>query len=213
MAHASPSDTIGAPPAPPDQGGYGGGDGGESQWGGSRRASFTGLLVAIAATTMVFGALSSAYFVRRDVSAGWMAAPLPGILWLNTAVLLASSAFLEIALYSLKTGRRTAFNRWWTAGAACGVTFLAGQGVAWRQLRDAGLYISGDPAGAFFYLLTIAHAVHLLAGITALAYIWVRAIRFELGPARRTGAELTAMFWHFLDALWLYLLALFSFWG
>ena len=123
------------------------------------------------------------------------------------------SSDLEAALWCLKSGRRAAFNLWWSAGAICGLLFLAGQGLAWQQLLDAGVFVSGNPAAAFFYLLTATHAVHLLGGVAVLVWIAVRALRFELGPGRRTAAGAGALFWHFLDGLWVYLLALFSFWG
>ena len=199
------------PPAPPDEGHYGGG--GPGGWGASRRASFTGLLVLLAATTMVFAAFTSAFVVRRGLGGDWTPMPLPPILWVNSAVLLASSGLLEIARHRLKTGRRGAFNRYWTGGTLLGVLFLLGQGLAWRQLHEAGIYMAGNPSHSFFFLLTAAHAVHLLGGISALVWVDVRALRFELGPAKRTAADISAVFWHFLDGLWVYLLLLFAFWG
>lgn len=206
------SDDIGLPPPPPDDGGDPG-DGGGSGWGSSRRASFTAMLVVLAATAMVFAALTSAFFFLRGAAHGSSATPLPDILWVNTAVLLASSAFIEVALFRLKSGRRAAFNAWWTAGVLCGLLFLLGQGLAWRQLLDAGVFLSGNPASAFFFLLTAAHAFHMLGGVAVLVWVAVCALRFELGPGRRTAAEAGALFWHFLNGLWLYLLALLSFWG
>lgn len=200
------SDHIGLPPAPPDGGGYGGDGPGDSRPGSRRRASFAAVLVVLAATLMIFAALTSAWFFLRGRGP---AAPLPDILWLNTAVLLASSAFLEAAIWCLKSGRRAAFNLWWTAGALCGLLFLLGQGIAWQQML-AGGFASG--AAAFFYVLTATHAFHLLGGVAVLVWVAVRALQFELGPGRRTAAEAVALFWHFLDALWIYLLALFSFW-
>jgi cytochrome c oxidase subunit 3 len=73
--------------------------------------------------------------------------------------------------------------------------------------------VVSNPAVVFFLLLTAAHAVHLLAGMTALVWVDVRALRYELGPARRTAADISAIFWHFLDGLWVGLLALFSIWA
>ena len=88
--------------------------------GGSRRASFTALMVLLAASTMVFAALTSAYFMRRGVSGDWRAISLPPLLWANTVVLLVSSGLLEAARWGLHTGRRTAFNGCWTAATVCG---------------------------------------------------------------------------------------------
>lgn len=206
------SDTVGRPPAPPDRGGYGGG-GDRGGWGAPRRAAYAGLVVLLCATLIVFAGFAAMYLMQRDLSRHWVAFPLPKILWLNTLLLLASSGLIEAARAGLRGGRRVSFNRYWTAGTAFGALFLLGQGVAWRELRDAGVLAVSNPAGVFFLLLTAAHAVHLLAGMTALVWVDVRALRYELGPARRTAADISALFWHFLDGLWIGLLALFSIWA
>jgi cytochrome c oxidase subunit 3 len=205
------SDVI-KPPAPPRGGGFGGGGGSDGR-GASRRASMTGLMVLLAATTMAFAAFTSAFVVRRGMSNDWVALPLPRIVWANTAVLLASSILLELARRSLKTGRRTAFNRYWTAGTALGVLFLVGQALAWRQLNAAGIFVASNPSSSFFYLLTAAHGLHILGGLTALVYVDVQALRLRLGPGKRTAVDVSALFWHFVDGIWLFLMALFLIWG
>lgn len=162
---------------------------------------------------MVFLALTAALLMRRDISSDWVSMHKPRILWLNTAILLASSATLEHARRKLHAGDRSLFNRWWTAGTGLGILFLLGQAYAWRELREAGFYIASTPSIAFFYILTAAHAAHLLGGLTALVYVDVQALRFSLGPAKRTAIDCSAIFWHFLDAIWLYLMVLFYVWG
>src|SRR5215472_7123771 len=122
----------GPPPSPPDRGW--GGDGPEGR-GASRRASFTGLFVLLAASTMVFAAFTSAFVVRRGLSDDWASMPKPPILLVNTVVLLASSFVLDQSRRALKSGNRSGFNFWWTAATALGVLFLAGQAVAWMQLK------------------------------------------------------------------------------
>src|SRR5580704_12151497 len=203
------SDII-KPPLPPHGGGFGGG--GPDGRGASRRASMTGLLVLLAATTMAFAAFTSAFVVRRGMSDDWVALRLPRIVWANTAVLIASSFLLELARRSLKRGRRTAFNRYWTAGTVLGALFLVGQGFAWRQLASAGIFVATNPSSSFFYLLTAAHGLHILGGLTALVYVDVEALRLKLGPGKRTAVDVSAVFWHFVDGLWIYLMALFLVW-
>jgi len=139
--------------------------------------------------------------------------PKPPILFVNTVVLLASSLVLDLSRRSLKAGDRSKFNLWWTAATALGVLFLAGQAVAWLQLKAAGVYVSTNPSSSFFYVLTAAHAFHLLGGVSALLYVDVQAWRLRLGPAKRTAIDVTAIFWHFLDGLWVYLMLLFYVWG
>ena len=202
------SDIVKQPPAPPVGSDWGGGG-----RGASRRASMTGLLVLLAATTMVFAAFTSALVVRRGLGGDWISVPLPPALWANTMVLLASSLVLEVARARLRSGRRAEFNLYWTGGTVLGVLFLLGQAWAWRQLNDAGIYLATNPSSSFFYLLTASHAVHILGGLAALVYVNVQALRLQLGPGKRTAVEISAWFWHFLDVLWIYLMVLLFVWG
>jgi len=209
MAGSLTHDIVKGPPPPPVEWGGGGSDG----RGANRRASFTGLFVLLAASTMVFAAFTSAFVVRRGLSNDWATMPKPPILLVNTAVLLISSLVLDQSRRALKRGDRGQFNFWWTGATALGVLFLVGQGVAWLQLKAAGIYVSTNPSSSFFYVLTASHAFHLLGGVAALLYVDVQAWRLRLGPAKRTAIDVTAIFWHFLDGLWLYLMVLFYVWG
>jgi len=173
----------------------------------------TGLMVLLAAVVMFFAALTSAFIVRRGLSNDWITTRIPSLLWLNTALLLASSAVLELARRALKAGKRESFNRLWTFGSALGVLFLAGQYAAWLQLRAQGIYLATNPSSSFFYVLTAAHALHLIGGVVALLYVSVQAYRLRLGPGKRTAIDVSAVYWHFLDGLWVYLLVLFLVWG
>ncbi len=212
MAGSLTHDIVQGPPPPPIDWGSGGGgsDGGR---GAHRRASFTGLFVLLAASTMVFAAFTSAFVVRRGLSDDWTSLAKPHILWFNTVVLLASSFVLDLSRRALKRRDREKFNLWWTAATVLGVLFLVGQSIAWRQLKEAGVYVASNPSSSFFYVLTAAHAFHLLGGVAALVYVDVQAWRLQLGPAKRTAIDVTAIFWHFLDGLWVYLMVLFYVWG
>jgi len=162
---------------------------------------------------MIFAAFTSALVVRRGLSDDWVSMPKPAILFVNTAVLLASSVALEIARRTLKLGERSRFNLWWSIGTGLGLLFLVGQAMAWRELKIAGIYVASNPSSSFFYVLTASHALHLLGGVTALVYVDIQALRLSLGPAKRTAIDISAIFWHFLDGLWIYLMVLFYVWG
>jgi cytochrome c oxidase subunit 3 len=181
--------------------------------GASRGASFIGLYVLLAASLMVFVALTGAFVFRRGLSGDWASMPKPQILFLNTAVLLASSFALEMARRALRAGLRSKFNAWWSAGAVLGVLFLLGQALAWQQLKDLGIYVATSPSSSFFYVLTATHAFHLVGGVAALIYVAVHSLRPSQGPPRRTIVDISAIFWHFLDGLWVYLMVLFYVWG
>jgi cytochrome c oxidase subunit 3 len=89
-----------------------------------------------------------------------------------------------------------------------GLLFVGSQLTAWRELAWRGVYLATNPSSSFFYLLTAAHGVHLLGGIIALLYLVVRAGRISLRPRQATALDVTAIYWHFMDGLWLYILLL-----
>src|SRR5260370_13725207 len=126
MAGTLPTDIMHGPPPPPVDGGWGDGSGGGSPdgRGAFRRASFTGLFVLLAASTMLFAAFTSAMVVRRGLSDDWVSTPKPPILLVNTAILLASSVALEVARRALKSGGRAKFHGSLAAGAILGLLFL-----------------------------------------------------------------------------------------
>ena len=212
MAGSLTHDVVKGPPPPPIDRGWDGGGGPDGR-GANRRASFTGLFVLLAASTMVFAAFTSALVVRRGTGGDWTSMPKPPILLVNTAVLLISSIMLDLSRRALKNRDRSRFNLWWTVATGLGTLFLVGQGIAWRELKGAGVFVSTNPSSSFFYVLTASHAVHLLGGLTALVYVDVQALRLRLGPAKRTAIDVSAIFWHFLDGLWVYLMVLFYVWG
>src|ERR1051325_234516 len=110
MAGSLTHDVLKGPPPPPIDRGWGGGGGGSEGRGSSRRAAFTGLFVLIAASTMIFAAFTSALVVRRGLSDDWAGSAKPPILFLNTAVLLASSVALDLARRALRAHNRERFN-------------------------------------------------------------------------------------------------------
>jgi len=184
-----------------------------SQAGAKRQASFTGLYAFLASVIMLFGAFTSAMVVRRGASKDWRGTPAPDLLWVNTGVLALSSAVAEKARRDLHHSERRKFNIAWTAATLLGALFVVGQIVVWHDLRRHGVYITSNPGSAFFYVGTVAHAIHLAGGWIAMFYLNVRALRLELGPGRRTAVDVVTLYWHFLGILWLYLLWLFVFWG
>lgn len=186
------------PPAPPGQ---------------HRRASFTALYAGMASIIMLFGAFTSAMVVRRGASKDWRGTPAPQLLWVNTGILAASSLAAERARRHLRTNDRVHFNRWWTGATVLGVGFIGAQLLLWQRLVDAGVYVNSNPGSAFFYVGTVAHALHLFGVWIWMFYLWAKAIRLQLGPSRRTGVDVCTVFWHFLGVLWLYLLFLFIYWG
>jgi cytochrome c oxidase subunit 3 len=172
-----------------------------------RRAYFTALQLGLAAIVMFFMALASSYIVRRGLGLDWQRTPLPPVLWFNTVVLLTSSVTIMVARKKLESGEREAFRSWWWVTTGLGMLFLAGQIVAWRRLAAAGMLLATNPSSSFFYLLTAAHGAHLAGGIFSLFYVAFRNWK-RSRISQATAAELTSIYWHFMDGLWIFLLVL-----
>ncbi|MGO9641343.1 MAG: heme-copper oxidase subunit III [Candidatus Acidiferrales bacterium] len=183
----------------------GGGDG--DRPGDSRRvpqrAYFTLVQLLLAAIVMFFMALTSSYIVRKGLGTDWQQTPLPPILWFNTVILLGSSLTIHLA----RRRERAAFRQWWGLTIVLGLAFLGGQLAAWKQLSAAGMFLDTNPSSSFFYLLTAAHGLHLAGGIFFLFYVVFRNWR-RSQITQETAADLAAIYWHFMDGLWLFLFAL-----
>ena len=169
-----------------------------------------GLWMFLATVTMLFAAFASAYIVRRSGS-DWQRVALPAILWTNTMWLAASGVALEVANY---LGRR---RRWALAVAGCsaallgGTAFLGGQIAAWRQLIAAGVYLPTSPHSSFFFMITGAHAVHIVAALAVLVWGLARTRAAVADPrAWAVQMELCRTFWHYLGVVWVCLFALVS---
>jgi cytochrome c oxidase subunit 3 len=175
-----------------------------------------GMWVGLASVAMLFTSLSSAYIVRSASANDWTPLPLPRVLLLSTALILASSFALETARRKIRAGVSILYKRWLLITVILGLGFLAAQLFAWRQLSRQGLYLAGNPHSSFFYLLTGAHAVHLLGGLLGLTFLWVRwrhDVTQEMLVAKRKAAtDVVTIYWHFMDGLWIYLFLLLFLW-
>ncbi len=191
----------------PAGGDDGGGSGGSGLPAIPRRAYFTAMSMGLAAILMFFMALTSSFIVRKGLGGDWRSFRLPGILWLNSLVLLTSSVTIEMARRQHSVAAFAAFRRWWALTTGLGFLFLAGQVLAWRQLAAQGVYLASNPASSFFYLLTASHGLHLLGGIVALLYVAFRAWQ-RSRITQSTAAELASIYWHFMDGLWVFLFLL-----
>jgi cytochrome c oxidase subunit 3 len=173
--------------------------------------SSTAIWVVLFAVTMMFAAFTSALIVRKGSSLDWQTFTLPSILYLNTFLLLASSITLEIARRRVAAFMGAAKDvadsptRWLYITLVLGLFFVAGQYIAWSQLRAQGLYLATNPSSSFFYVLTATHALHVLGGLGGLIYVIRKLNKSKL---RRNTLDATARYWHFMDVLWLYLIVL-----
>jgi cytochrome c oxidase subunit 3 len=202
--------------------GRGGRSGGDGNGGGGRDDSDPralaveryklGTWIGLGGIVMIFAAFTSAMVVRSGISGDWRAFDLPSVLWLSTAILLASSFALEKAKGLMRQKLDAGLRRWMGITAALGGLFLILQYVGWTELAARGIYLASNPSSSFFYLLTAAHGVHLLGGVIAMSYVMYRIWRPAVWVTREAVVESTALYWHFMDGLWVYLVLLLAFW-
>jgi cytochrome c oxidase subunit 3 len=179
-------------------------------------AARIGLWVFLAVATSFFALFITAYLMRMnpEVVKGidlrdWRPVAEPGILWVNTALLVAGSCGMQLASWALRRGDFQRARVGVLAGGLFAIAFLAGQWLAWRQLQAAGYYAAGNPANAFFYVLTGLHGLHLLGGL----FVWGRAAdrMYRRGTATdvtRLSVELCTVYWHYLLLVWVVLFGL-----
>jgi len=171
----------------------------------------TGIWVGLAAITMTFAAFTSALVVRQGSAPDWQHFTLPPILYLNTFVILASSVTLEVSrrrIAAFMGGVKdpaASPARWLYITLFLGMLFVAGQTFAWLQLRSQGFGLATNVSYSFFYVLTVAHALHLFGGLGGLVRVIGKLNKCVL---RRTTLDATSRYWHFMGVLWVYLLLL-----
>jgi len=175
----------------------------------SGKGSESGIWIALFAVTMSFAAFTSALFIRQ-ASTDWTHIAAPPVLFVSTAVLLVSSLMIEMGRHGFdgkpisqieERGKGLVLL---TATLVLGLAFVGGQYLAWRELAAQGLYLATNPNSSFFYLLTGVHALHVLGGIAALAYLLAQLA--ARSSVRRNLVNGVVVYWHFMAALWLYLL-------
>jgi cytochrome c oxidase subunit III len=165
------------------------------------------LWVFLAVATSLFVLFVSAYAMRLNL-ADWAPLPRPRLLMLNTALLVGASLAMQWTVHAAHHADGDKVRRGLWASGLLTFGFLAGQLFVWKQLNDAGYFLSSSAATAFFYLLTAVHGLHVLGGLVAWARASARAWR-GTDPARiRLGIELCATYWHYLLAVWVVLYAL-----
>jgi cytochrome c oxidase subunit III len=173
--------------------------------------SSTGIWVVLFAITMSFAAFTSALVVRKGASLDWRHFTLPSILYFNTVLLLASSVTLEVSrrrIAAFMGGLKSQVGspaRWLYITLFLGLLFVAGQYTAWLQLSAQGVFLATNPSSSFFYVLTAAHALHVLGGLGGIILVIGKLGKSAL---RRNTLDATARYWHFMDVLWVYLLLL-----
>ena len=182
--------------------------------GGRPKAAKAGLTIFLAVALCLFSLMSAASSMRMESTRTGSRRHCRAILWFNTAVLVVSSVALHLAQSrGEKRGLGADEKRVRGGRRRKRASSSSGQLWAWREMVVGGFYASQNPANAFFFLLTGAHALHLMGGLFALFRAATQAWRQEDSRALAASVELCAIYWHFLLVVWLLLFALLIGWA
>jgi cytochrome c oxidase subunit 3 len=167
------------------------------------------LWIFLAVITSLFGLFISAYYMRMEhAHDGWSPLVVPRVLWLNSALLIGSSAGMQWARGAAERGQPQRLWRGLIVGGLFAWSFLAGQLLAWHELSASGHWVASSPATSFFYLLTGVHGLHLLGGLFVWSKTVVRMSRSRLEVIDvRPSVELCTVYWHYLLVVWLVIFA------
>jgi len=141
----------------------------------------------------------------REAAPPLHAIHLPALLWLSTALVIGVSIALSRALRFLRRERQESFRDWFRVSLLMAVGFIAVQTPAMLQLlrahqqfRSQGLFLYG-----LIFFLILIHALHVIGGIVAMVWVGIKAERGVYDHEHYLPVRHTAMYWHFLDFVWL----------
>lgn len=172
------------------------------------------LWFAMISMFMTFAGLTSAYVVSASRPDWLNDFKLPNAFMISTALIVVSSITFHLAKISMKKGDRQAATIWLLATLALGVGFVAAQFYGFGKIIEGGHYFTGPESTvttSFLYIVTVVHLAHLFAGLIVLLVVIYNHFKQKYNASQTLGIELGAMFWHFLDILWVYLFLFFYF--
>lgn len=166
------------------------------------------LLFAMVSMTMMFAGLTSAFVVSKS-RADWLKNfELPTAFYWSTVIIIASSITFYLAKKNIQKNNREATTGFLLATLLLGILFVALQFVGFGQIVEKGYYFTGQGSSittTFLYVVTVTHLLHLAGGLISLLIIIYNHFKQKYNSTQTIGIELGAMYWHFLDLLWVYL--------
>lgn len=166
------------------------------------------LLFSMVSMTMMFGGLTSAFVVSKS-RVDWLKDfQLPSAFYISTIAIIGCSLTFYLAKKAIMKNNRAKTTVFLLSTLFLGLLFVVLQFVGFRQIVDAGYYFTGSGSSitsTFLYVVTIVHLIHLAGGVIALLIIIYNHFKQKYNSAQTLGIELGAMYWHFLDLLWVYL--------
>ncbi|MBD0724298.1 cytochrome oxidase subunit III [Flavobacterium sp. L1I52] len=174
----------------------------------SAKSSKMILLFAMVSMFMMFAGLTSAFIVSKS-RVDWLNNfQLPTAFYFSTAVILACSVTFHLAKKAIQQDNRSKTTAMLLATLVLGVVFVISQFVGFGQIIESGYYMTGEGSSitvTFLYIIAFMHLLHLAGGIISLLIIIYNHFKQKYNSAQTLGIELGAMYWHFLDLLWVLL--------
>ncbi|CCB70258.1 cytochrome c oxidase subunit 3 [Flavobacterium branchiophilum] len=166
------------------------------------------LWVSMVSMVMVFAGLTSAYVVSKSREDWLKDFEFPTAFFWSTLVIIISSLTFHLAKKSIRKNDRKATTNYLLLTLVLGLIFVYLQFIGFGQIIAAGHYFTGPQSSittTFLYIVTVTHLAHLFGGLMALLIIIYKHFKQKYNASQTLGIELGAMFWHFLDILWIYL--------
>lgn len=165
------------------------------------------LFITVGTIVMLFAAFTSAYILRRADS-GWQGVQIPFMFWVSTGIILLSSITMNWAVTSVKKNALSNLKIALGLTLALGFAFCVTQFIGWKHLTENGIFLTGqtaDPAGSYVYVLSGVHLLHIISGLIYLIIVWAKSLKNIYNSGNSMGVRHAGIYWHFLDALWIYL--------
>lgn len=162
------------------------------------------LWLGIASIIMLFGGLTSAYIVRQ-AEGNWLIFELPFTFYISTGLIILSSVSMIYAVSSIKKGKNKKSLWGLIVTLFLGLGFMAFQFLSWQELVKQEVFFVGNPSGSFLYVISGLHLAHLIGGFIFLLAVITKTASGKYNSQNHSGLKLCSTYWHFLDALWVYL--------
>jgi cytochrome c oxidase subunit 3 len=166
------------------------------------------LLFAMVSMTMMFAGITSAFVVSKS-RVDWLSSfELPTAFYFSTIAIILSSVSFHLAKKAIQKNNQNATTIFLLATLALGILFVVTQFVGFGQIVENGYYFTGSESSittTFLYIVTVVHLIHLAGGLISLLIIIYNHFKQKYNSTQTLGIELGAMYWHFLDFLWVYL--------
>lgn len=161
--------------------------------------------VAIGSIVMMFAGLTSAYIVKRS-QAGWVGYEVPQLFYYSTAIIVASSVTIQMALKSFRARAMSTYRMLMLVTMALGLLFMITQYLGFKAFWASGMTLQANVAYSFLYVIVGLHALHVIGGVLALIVMSLKAFSKKRRNYSTVPVELITTYWHFVDVLWIYLL-------